>query len=167
MPSQGVFRAVSVALVAGAAIMLSGCGVMSAASSQQSDQHAATGPAPALTRALRVADKFLEAWSDRNANSGIPLLSSSLKKSHPLSYFRSFFVGLSNPHNESYEIGYVGHPAANTYVFRTRLYYYYTGMTGSGGGPPSQEFDVVQNSNEKWMINSLPHLTGQDQDHPQ
>ncbi|MHB1630593.1 MAG: hypothetical protein ACYCVB_19845 [Bacilli bacterium] len=117
MKSPEMFRAVSGALVASAAIVLSGCGVTSAASSQQSDQHVATRPALATpTRALRVADKFLEAWSDRNANSGIPLLSSSLKKSHPLSYFRSFFIGLSNPHNESYEIGYVGHPTTNTWT---------------------------------------------------
>ncbi len=26
----------------------------------------------------------------------------------------SFFVGLSNPHNESYEIGHVGHRASDT-----------------------------------------------------
>ena len=158
MTSKGMLRAVSVAITVSMAIMLSGCGVTSTPSAHQSEQHVVTRPAlTALSRALRVADKFLDAWSDRNANNGIPLLSSSLRKGHPLSYFRSFFIGLSNPHNKSYEIGYVGHPTTNTYVFRTRLYYYYTGVTTHGGRPPSKKFDVVQNSNGKWMINSLPH----------
>ena len=39
MKSKGKFRAVSVALVAGAAIMLSGCGSTIAASSQRANQH--------------------------------------------------------------------------------------------------------------------------------
>ncbi|MHB1681537.1 MAG: hypothetical protein ACYCYO_01735 [Bacilli bacterium] len=41
MKFQGKFRTVSVVLVASAAIMLSGCGVTSAASSQQTGQHVA------------------------------------------------------------------------------------------------------------------------------
>ena len=51
MKSKGMFRAGSVVLVASAVIMLSGCGVASAASSQQNGQHATQkGRAVARTR---------------------------------------------------------------------------------------------------------------------
>lgn|GEM_PF-4818485 len=59
---------------------------------------------PSYILALNTADQFLIAWMQRDWAAGSSLLTPSELRKHSKSYLQEYFIGLSDPHHESFEI---------------------------------------------------------------
>ncbi|MHB1682875.1 MAG: hypothetical protein ACYCYO_08625 [Bacilli bacterium] len=59
---------------------------------------------PSYILALNTADQFLMAWMQRDWAAGSNLLTPSELRKHSKSYLQGYFIGLSDPHHESFEI---------------------------------------------------------------
>ncbi len=94
MKAQGIFRAGSIAIIASTAIMLSGCGATSAASSQQSSQH--------VTEAGKTVVRKTEAlntptFDARSMLTSIPKGDHYLKVTFAVKENRTYFLNIGHP----------------------------------------------------------------------
>jgi hypothetical protein len=85
--------------------------------------------------ALDVADRFLGAWSFREQDKGLALISQSLRKRVGDEPLRDYISGISNPTHTAFTVGCgkQNHKGAQSFEFPAILYEYYNGdPTGAG-----------------------------------
>jgi hypothetical protein len=108
-------------------------------------------------QALETANEFLWAWSSRDADTGIKLISqnllSKLKKLNNNDWFRDYMTGLSNPHHSSFEIGKGKIINSNRVVFPVTLYEYYTGE--SKAFQYNSKIEIIK-EDTSWRVSVLP-----------
>lgn len=108
-------------------------------------------------QALETANAFLWAWSTRNVNLGIKLISHrlllKLKKEDNESWFRQYMSGLSDPHHLSFEIGKGKITNSKRAVFPVVLYEYYYG--GKRAFKYTSKIVVVKDG-ASWRVDVLP-----------
>jgi hypothetical protein len=132
------------------------------ANSMERSEHAGFEVTTDYLFALHTADQFLNAWLNRDLNTGKTLVTDKVKKEAGENGLFAFFTGTSNPHHQAYEV--IGRKRVddNTFRFQVWLYEHYTGQqmqpTERGKG---STFDVVKvGVNEAgegiWLVNSLP-----------
>ncbi len=120
--------------------------------------------APAgYAEALQIADSFLWAWVNRDADAGLNLISqrllSKLKDTKTEDWFRQYMVGLSNPHHLSFEIGPGKEINPKRFSFPVTLYEYYTGEPKAF--KYNSNIELVQEG-DLWRVDVLP-LTSDNQ----
>ena len=114
-------------------------------------------------KALKIADSFLWAWVNRDADEGLKLISqgllSKLRNIKTEEWFRQYMIGLSNPHHLSFEIGPGKEINSKRFVFLVTLYEYYTGEPKAF--KYKSKIDLVLEG-DSWRIDVLP-LTADNQ----
>lgn len=105
--------------------------------------------------ALRAADSFLAAWSTRNSDAGMDLLSARLLSGDAdhKADLRQYISGLSNPHHRAFEIGAGTANRAERVAFPVTLFELYTGERT--GHLYRDTLEVLQERGE-WRIDRLP-----------
>jgi hypothetical protein len=107
--------------------------------------------------ALQTADSFLWAWVNRDADTGRPLishhLSSRIQKGNQEEWFRTYMIGLSNPHHHSFEIGPGKKINSKRWSFPVTLYEHYTGEPKAF--KYESKIEVIQDGNA-WRVDVLP-----------
>jgi hypothetical protein len=113
--------------------------------------------------ALQVADSFLWAWVNRDADVGLKLISqnllSKIQKTKTEEWFRQYMIGLSNPHHFSFEIGPGKEINPKRFVFPVTLYEYYTGEPKAFQYKSKIE---LLREGDSWRVDVLP-LTADNQ----
>jgi len=112
---------------------------------------------------LETANAFLWAWSNRDSETGLKLISknllSRLKKQNKEDWFRDYMTGLSNPHHSSFEIGKGKTINSKRVTFPVTLYEYYTGEPMAF--KYSSKIELVREG-DLWRVDVLP-LTSDNQ----
>ena len=104
--------------------------------------------------ALQIANAFLWAWTNRDAEAGLKLMSNRLRAQvKDDAGLRQFIVGLSNPHHQAFEIGSGRKQNAGRYSFQVTVYELYEGEQFGIGYKTTIEV-VREGSN--WKIDRLP-----------
>lgn len=123
-------------------------------------------PTAAYLQALRVADVFLTAWAQRDAEAGLPLVSAAVLARDPdssrvdlRSGLRQYMTGLSNPHHEAFEIGAGRMAGSSRIAFPVWLFELYSGE--STGVTYSDTLEVVWQGDE-WRVDRLPRAYDPD-----
>jgi hypothetical protein len=121
-------------------------------------------PAPYIG-ALRVADLFLVAWSRRDFDGGVALMSKAALSGRPGGRgdrrfgMRDYLEGTSNPHHAAFEIG-PGLPVGpDSFRFPVRLFEAYLGEPS--GFAYSDTIDVVRQG-EDWRVGRVPRTWNPD-----
>ena len=127
-----------------------------AAPAQRARSRAATGADQDYVLALTAADKFMVAWSTRNQDDGLALLSPRLKNKFPEDYFRYYISGLSNPHHQAFEIGRGKRLPSGGFSFPVTMYMHYSGQKESTPFPKPLTIRVIQAGPESWLVDDLP-----------
>jgi len=113
--------------------------------------------------ALHVADSFLWAWVNRDAEAGFNLISqnllSKLKGKKNEEWFKQYMIGLSNPHHLSFEIGPGEQIDLKRFAFPVTLYEHYTGEPKAF--KYKSKIEIVQQA-DSWRVDVLP-LTSDNQ----
>jgi hypothetical protein len=113
--------------------------------------------------ALQIADSFLWAWVNRDAEAGKRLisrgLSSRLQKENNEEWFRDFMIGVSNPHHHSFEIGSGKEINPKRFVFPVTLYEYYT--CEPKAFKYKSKIELIREG-DSWRVDALP-LTAENQ----
>ena len=127
--------------------------------------HRQSAPSPAYLQALRVTDLFLDAWLNRDADTGLALMSSAILlggprgRDHVSAELRQYMTGLSNPHHEAFEISRGSGIGPDRFAFPVRLLELYTGETT--GVAISDTLEVVRQGDE-WRVDRLPRRDNPD-----
>jgi len=117
-------------------------------------QHTDEGPSAAYLEALQVVNSFLWAWVNRDAESGLRLMSDRLRfQIKDESWLRQFVVGLSNPHHQAFEIGRGRPKANNRYEFSVTLYEFHA---GERTGVRYQSSLEAVKEGQVWRVDHLP-----------
>jgi len=108
--------------------------------------------------ALKTADKYLYAWMTRNGSIAYDLISDNIKKKFKnRKDFEMDFAGLSNPHNEAFEI--MGHKrmSKGRIQFKVWLYYHYTGVYVSPYKRPDSNvfIELVKINERTWLVDKI------------
>lgn len=107
--------------------------------------------------ALEIANSFLWAWINRDADAGLKLISqgllSKLNKTKTEEWFRQYMIGLSNPHHSSFEIGPGKEIEPKRFSFPVTLYEYYTGEAKVF--KYKSRIEVIQEV-DSWRVDFLP-----------
>ncbi len=117
--------------------------------------------------ALEIANSFLWAWVNRDAETGLMLIShgllSKLKYEKKEEWFKQYMTSLSNPHHSSFEIasGKEINPKRST--FPVTLYEYCNGEPGAY--QYKSKIEVILEGNS-WRVDVLP-LTADSQENKQ
>jgi len=113
--------------------------------------------------ALEIADSFLWAWVQRDADTGFKLisrgLSSKLKQKKKEEWFKQYMIGLSNPHHSSFEISSGKEINPKRLAFPVTLYEYYNGEPGAY--QYRSKIEVILEG-DSWRVDVLP-LTADNQ----
>jgi hypothetical protein len=113
--------------------------------------------------ALEIADSFLWAWVNRDAETGLKLIShgllSQLKQKKNEEWFRQYMIGLSNPHHSSFEIGPGKEINPKRFVFPVTPYEYYNDEPG--GYQYKSKIEIILDG-DSWRVDVLP-LTADNQ----
>ncbi len=105
-------------------------------------------------QALQTTDAFLWAWTNRDAEIGIRLMSERLLKSAKNdSWFHQYMVGLSDPHHFAFELGPGEQLNPILYEFRVILYEASNGT--KEGFKYKGKLRVIQQG-QYWRIDQLP-----------
>jgi hypothetical protein len=111
-------------------------------------------PSSEYLEALQMANSFLWAWVNRNAEVGLRLMSNRLRsQTKNEAWLRQFMVGLSNPHHQAFKIWSDQIERTNKYVFSVTLYELYTGEPKGIGY--TSDLEVVKEGNT-WRVDRLP-----------
>ena len=110
-------------------------------------------PGEGYVNALRVADEFLQAWSDRDSGTGLDLMSHRLRSNLDEADLRQYIEGPSNPHHHSFEIGEGAAVDSVRFSFPVVFYAYCLGEPGAYRS--SGMLEVVRQRNT-WRVDSLP-----------
>jgi len=121
---------------------------------------AATEPSAVTTtsatyvEALGVENGFLHAWVNRDANTGLTLMSPTLRQPPRgnESWLRLYVQGISNPHHQAFELQR-GELIANRAVFPVTLYELYSGESTANSYASSIE---LVREGESWHVSKLP-----------
>jgi hypothetical protein len=105
--------------------------------------------------ALSTANRFLSAWQTRGEEAGLRLSSARLKRRFSEEGLRSWISGLSNPHNQAFEVGAGRLLLDGRYAFPVRLYTYYTDERLADRSAPRQVI-VARGTPETWLVDELP-----------
>src|SRR5689334_1158486 len=116
--------------------------------------------------ALTAADQFMFAWSTRNQDEGLALLSSRLKNKFPEDYFRYYISGLSNPHHQAFEIGRGKRLPLGGFSFPVTMYMHYSGQKENAPFPKPLTITVTQAGPESWMVDELPGFIEPETNNP-
>jgi hypothetical protein len=108
-------------------------------------------------KALKTANVFLSAWSNRDADMGLKLisghLSARLKKENNDIWFGQYMSGLSNPRHISFEIGKGKIVNSKRTSFPVVLYEYYTGEKTAFQYKSAIE---IIKEDDSWLVDLLP-----------
>jgi len=107
--------------------------------------------------ALRIADSFLWAWVNRDADPGLKLISkgllSKLQNTKTEEWFRQYMIGLSNPHHSAFEIGPCKEVNPKRFIFPVTLYENCTGEPKALRY--KSKIEIVQEG-DSWRVDVLP-----------
>jgi len=111
--------------------------------------------------ALDVADRFLGAWSFREQDKGLALISQSLRKRVGDEPLRDYISGLSNPAHTAFTVGCgkQNQKGAQSFEFPAILYEYYNGDPTGAGGEDSIEVGRTKDcgkDTQGWCVTKLP-----------
>lgn len=106
-------------------------------------------------QALAAANGFLVAWTHRDSESGIKLLTPAVVRRYPNDDLVSYFVGTSSPMNASFEVGPGRMVSPTRYVFNVVLYRYLNGMDAESHPNPAS-LVVVRSDAGAWLVDNLP-----------
>jgi hypothetical protein len=111
--------------------------------------------------ALDVADRFLGAWSFREQDKGLALISQALRKKDGDEPLRDYISGLSNPAHTAFTVGCgkQNDKGEQSFEFPATLYEYYNGYPTGAGGEDSIEVGRTKDCGEYtqgWCVTKLP-----------
>ncbi len=89
------------------------------------------GPSASYVSALRTANAFLIAWSNKDDETGLSLVSRRLLSDTTAFSRQQYLEGLSNPRHWSFEIGAGTQQDSTRFTFPVVLYKYYWNEAGS------------------------------------
>jgi hypothetical protein len=120
-------------------------------------------PSAAYLHALGVVDQFLVAWTNREQENGVALVSEGQRKTLGDDKLRDYVSGLSNPAHSSFIVGCgkrTGH-GGQSFEFPVTLYFYYNGYpTGSGSQGSIKVGQTKDCAKAKytqgWCVEALP-----------
>ncbi|WP_010248981.1 hypothetical protein [Acetivibrio cellulolyticus] len=109
--------------------------------------------------ALKTADKFLCAWIARNGSMAYDLLSDNKKMEYkdPEDFIIQF-AGVSNPHNEAFEIAGDKRISKERIRFKVWLYYHVTGQSILPYKRPDNDvyIELVKVDERTWLVDKFP-----------
>ena len=113
----------------------------------------------AYVEALGTAHAFLDAWVARDADAGVQLMATSLRrgpsgsdpKDHE-SWLRLYVQGLSNPHHSAFELAHGTLPSPTRAIFPVTLY---EGVTREPAFGYSSSIELVREA-DSWRVSILP-----------
>lgn len=107
--------------------------------------------------ALTTADRFMQAWSSRDAQGGYSLLTEQLQKSRDKADLMQAISGLSNPHHQAYEIADGRRADRDTFQFSVWTYEWYTGeQVPAAARPKPRTITLRLQSDGQWLVDQLP-----------
>jgi hypothetical protein len=109
---------------------------------------------PRYVSALRCVDKFLYAWSNRDADRGLALVSAAGKAKYGAAAIRQFLIGTSSPNNAAFEVLDGKAQGTARYRFTVKLFYAITG--GGLSLPTPQSIDAGATNVGACAIETLP-----------
>ena len=109
--------------------------------------------------ALSTANRFLEAWRSRNQETGLALLSPSLRKAQTEDEWRMGISGASNPHHHSYEVTNGESLPDGRIQFDVWLYEHYTGQKGEAVSRQKvKQIILIETGDGNWKVDGVPQL---------
>jgi hypothetical protein len=104
-------------------------------------------------QALRVANEFLQAWSHRDSETGLALLSDRLRSGLDEANLRQHIEGLSNPRHQAFEIGAGAQVDSTHCSFPVVIYEFYLGESDAYRAEVTLQ--LVRHGGD-WRVDSLP-----------
>lgn len=105
--------------------------------------------------ALAGANRFFDAWRNRDQEGGLAALSPRLLKTRTEDEWRMAVCGCSNPHHEAYEITNGRRLTDGRYAFDVRLYTHYHNFAYPLE-TVAMTVKVMRQDSEDWRIDELP-----------
>lgn len=130
--------------------------ITSAFATRAGNAYARQTPSQDYVHALAVANQFLSAWILRDVR-GLDLISPSMRRKYGVIYLKQWIIGLSNPHNESFDITNGVRINDKRYSFRVHYYTHYTNYSDIGTKGPQSLLVIVKAKSGRWLVNDFSH----------
>jgi hypothetical protein len=121
------------------------------------------GPPPGSTRdetyaeALAAANRFCEAWRERDVDTAVLMASPRLRREHGEGGIATAIAGAPNAEHVGYEISH-GRPGdAGAMLFDVRLMIRYTGQSGDRLESPEETVRLIRPGN-RWLVDAFAGL---------